>query len=346
MVPARFAAKGPQEKLSMQGFDPTIGIYYEHQEWFRPLFAELDRRGLPYEPIRADELIVDPEEGLTARWPLLLNRMSPSAWDRGRGGVIFETIAHLEQLEDAGVSVLNGTDAYRLDLSKTRQIALLKKLGLQVPRTRAVYGMEQLQRAASELTFPLLVKPNMGGNGAGIERFSTLGELQLAVELDILKTGPDGVLLLQEYHAPQGGRIVRAETLGGHLLYAVQIHLGPDCGFSLCPADLQQTVSGEPLGAAARASQEGNQARVEAFTPPLEVIAEIERIARAGHLDVGGIEYLESERDGGRYFYDVNALSNFVAEAEKVVGFDPTARLVDYLETRLEQAIPQQRRAA
>ena len=37
-------------------------------------------------------------------------------------------------------------------------------------------------------------------------------------------------------------------------------------------------------------------------------------------------------RDGQLYFYDVNALSNFVADAPRVVGFDPFARLVDYLE--------------
>jgi hypothetical protein len=57
-------------------------------------------------------------------------------------------------------------------------------------------------------------------------------------------------------------------------------------------------------------------------------------------LDVGGIEYLESERDGRLYFYDVNALSNFVAEPVRVVGFDPTARLVDALVARagLEEA--------
>ena len=30
----------------------------------------------------------------------------------------------------------------------------------------------------------------------------------------------------------------------------------------------------------------------------------------------------------------MNALSNFVADAERVVGFDPFARLADYLEAR------------
>jgi hypothetical protein len=49
---------------------------------------------------------------------------------------------------------------------------------------------------------------------------------------------------------------------------------------------------------------------------------------------VGGIEYLVDDRDGKHYFYDINALSNFVADAPNVVGFDPFVNLVDYLEQR------------
>ena len=30
-----------------------IAIYHEHPDWFRPLFAELDRRHLPYVRIDA-----------------------------------------------------------------------------------------------------------------------------------------------------------------------------------------------------------------------------------------------------------------------------------------------------
>jgi len=33
-----------------------------------------------------------------------------------------------------------------------------------------------------------------------------------------------------------------------------------------------------------------------------------------------------------RMYYDINALSNFVADGQKVVGFDPFARLADWLE--------------
>jgi hypothetical protein len=38
-----------------------------------------------------------------------------------------------------------------------------------------------------------------------------------------------------------------------------------------------------------------------------------------------------NEGDGQIYFFDINALSNFVSDAVNVVGFDPIPRLVDYL---------------
>ena len=74
--------------------------------------------------------------------------------------------------------------------------------------------------------------------------------------------------------------------------------------------------------------------RVEAASPPAELVAQVERIARRVRLDVGGIEYLVDDRDGRPYFYDINALSNFVADAPRVIGFDPFERLVDYLVER------------
>jgi hypothetical protein len=43
---------------------------------------------------------------------------------------------------------------------------------------------------------------------------------------------------------------------------------------------------------------------------------------------------LLSARDRQPYFYDINALSNFVADSPNVVGFDPVPKLVDYLVRR------------
>ena len=59
------------------------------------------------------------------------------------------------------------------------------------------------------------------------------------------------------------------------------------------------------------------------------------RIFRVASVDLGGVEYLESERDGQLYLYDVNALSNFVTDAPTLLGFDPFERFVDYLERRV-----------
>lgn len=54
--------------------------------------------------------------------------------------------------------------------------------------------------------------------------------------------------------------------------------------------------------------------RVEGTTPPNDVIAACEKIAQSAGIDVGGIESMIDERDGSRVYYDINALSNFVAD--------------------------------
>ena len=53
-------------------------------------------------------------------------------------------------------------------------------------------------------------------------------------------------------------------------------------------------------------------------------------VAAAG-ADIGGVEYLVNAADDQLYFYDINPLSNFVANAPQVVGFDPVPRFVDFI---------------
>jgi hypothetical protein len=73
---------------------------------------------------------------------------------------------------------------------------------------------------------------------------------------------------------------------------------------------------------------------VEGYTPPSSVIQAVESLVQHSGIDVGGIEYIIDDRDGALLYYDVNALSNFVADAVNVIGFNPHGRLVDYLEKR------------
>jgi hypothetical protein len=63
---------------------PGIAILFEHSEWFQPLLAGLDRRGIPYDRLLAAELSYDPR-ACTSQYALVVNRMSPSAYRLGAG---------------------------------------------------------------------------------------------------------------------------------------------------------------------------------------------------------------------------------------------------------------------
>ncbi|HEY7395501.1 MAG TPA: hypothetical protein VH559_11690, partial [Gemmatimonadaceae bacterium] len=75
-----------------------IAIYHEHPDWFKPLFAELERRGLPYTRLDAAAHLFDPSED-DAPYSLVFNRASPSAYLRGHRQSTFHTLHWLRHLE-------------------------------------------------------------------------------------------------------------------------------------------------------------------------------------------------------------------------------------------------------
>jgi hypothetical protein len=95
--------------------------------------------------------------------------------------------------------------------------------------------------------------------------------------------------------------------------------------------DICKTTDGAEIKNACVVEGAKTGLRLEGFTPPKKVIADTEKIFRAAQIEVGGLEYIIDDRDGKLYYYDVNALSNFVSDGPRIVGFDPFARLVDYL---------------
>jgi hypothetical protein len=311
-----------------------IAVFHEHPDWFKPLFTELDRRGLPYVRLDAAGFRYDPAER-SVPYSLVFNRASPSAYLRGHGQSTFFTLHWLKHLERLGVPVVNGSVTYAYELSKATQLDALTELGLPFPRSRVINDPSQAVDAAADLRYPVLVKANIGGSGAGITKYETSAALGRAVADGIVNLGVDGVALVQEAAPLRDGHITRVETLGGKYLYAINVY--PATGsFDLCPADACQTTSGvELVGAACAVDAVKSGLRVEGFTPPADIIEQVEHIARFTQLDVGGIEYLVDDRDGRHYFYDVNALSNFVADAPNVIGFDPWTNLVDYLDARI-----------
>ena len=114
--------------------------------------------------------------------------------------------------------------------------------------------------AARDLEFPVVVKPNIGGSGAGITSYASLDELE-AAEVEL---GVDGTALVQEQLRAEGDSIVRIEILDGRFLYAIRLLLMPG-SFNLCPADYCELP-----GIAGGVS--GRGLSVEGYEPPAEAI--------------------------------------------------------------------------
>lgn len=297
-----------------------LAIVYEHPLWFRPLFAALDRRGIDFVAIHADDHLFVPGSAAPPA-QLILNRLAQSSFLRSAGHPLFYAAALFEEWERHGATVINGGRAFAIDSSKARQLSLIASLGLDIPATRVVHRAADVVAAAEGLRFPIVVKANVGGSGAGIVRYDNLSELKVVAAENGFPTSIDSVLLVQEYVPTRGGRITRLETLDRQFLYAIDVEGGG--AFDLCPAD---------------ACVADSNIRLTRAEPGPELVSAAERIAEAMELDVGGIEVMIDDRDGVPRFYDINALSNFVADPLTVLGWDPHERLVDWLQQRIARA--------
>jgi glutathione synthase/RimK-type ligase-like ATP-grasp enzyme len=311
--------------MSVHSPSAQLAVLYEHPQWFQPLFAALERRGIPYVPIQLSGHRFDPA-GREVPAPLVLSRVAQSSFLREPEHPIFYAESLLDHWARLGARVINGADVLAIDSSKARQLSLIASLGYAVPRTQVVHRAGDLVAAAEGMAWPLLVKANIGGSGAGIVRYTSPEELRASVADKMVPESVDKVLLVQDYVPPRGGTITRIETLGGRFLYAIEVESRGDT-FDLCPAD-------------ACMAQPGRAAiRMTAVTPPSDIVKAAERIAKAAGLDVGGVEVVIDDRDGTPRFYDINAMSNFVADPLNVLGWDPHDRLIDFLEVQLKEKV-------
>lgn len=299
-----------------------LALLTEHPSWVLPLIGTLERRGIDFVKLHADGHHYDPADP-TPPAPLIFNRIAMSSFLRSADHPIFYAQSLFAAWEGAGARVINGAKALLTDASKARQLALIAGLGLGVPKTRVVHRIADMPAAAASLPFPLLVKSNIGGSGAGIARFDSLDQLRSAVADRMIEDSIDKVWLLQDYVPARGGRIIRLEILDGRFLYALSVDGGG--GFDLCPADVCLAEAGKP------------PITIEAVAPDAGLIAASERIMNAAGIDVGGVEALVDDRDGSVLFYDINGFSNFVADPIAVLGWDPHERLVDWIGDQLRQ---------
>src|SRR5256885_17230433 len=102
--------------------EQPLAIYHEHPDWFKPLFTELERRGIPYERLDAASHSFDPSETVEdVPFSLVFNRASPSADLRGHAQSTFSTLPWPRHLERLGLPAVDGSPGYSLEPSQGSQ---------------------------------------------------------------------------------------------------------------------------------------------------------------------------------------------------------------------------------
>ncbi len=304
--------------MSTEHRNPELVVLFEHPEWQQPLFHALDRKEIAYTAFDLKAAAFSAVE--LSQTPLYFNQASPSAYVRGNDRAVPFALALIEQLESQGARVVNGSRAFRFELSKIAQISLMRELGIPYPKTVAFNDVEALAACAGDIGFPALLKPNQGGSGARMFQVESIEEVAELLEQQPCLWLPDNLLLLQELlpQNPGSKGIVRLEFLGGELLYAMRVV--SDSSFNLCPSETCNPLDPEAVG--------------PEFFPypevPPEAVETGRRLFDAVGLDIGGIEYLETT-DGLRVFFDVNANSNLRPSIAWEFGFDPFEKVVEYL---------------
>lgn len=293
-----------------------IHVLHENSPWVEPLRVALDERDLPYEEWFLDEGSVPfdqaPPEGV------FYNRMSASSHTRGHRYGPELTHLMLNWLARYGRHVVNDHRALYLEISKIAQYAALESVGVKTPRTVAAIGRDQVLQAARAFgPGPVILKPNRGGKGLGVQLFQT--PEAIASYLDDLPAEEvpiDGTWLIQDYIRPPQPFITRCEFVGGRFLYAVRVDTSD--GFELCPAD---ACNIEDAFCPADAPQPSKFTVLPDFYDP--ILERYEAFLKENGIAVAGIEFIR-DASGEIYTYDVNTNTNYNGEAERAAGIETT----------------------
>ena len=305
-----------------------IGVLDEHPDWLNPLYSVFDKRGIPFEKININTFSYNPQSKDCL--PFYINRLSPSALSRGHESAFAFTLDYIIHLESLGARIINGSHTVLIETSKAKQASILSALNIPQPKTIVLNNITQIKNYISDLQFPILIKPNCGGSGVGIQKFNNLNELKSALEKKKIEIPLNQLFILQEFIQPKNGNIVRMETINGKLAYAMKVFT--DGSFNLCPSDGCDTDRSKPtteeLGYCPSTSD--TDVRFELYkNPPSDVVKAVEKIVAYAEMECGGIEYVVGE-DGRWYIYDINPLSILRASFKKDYGIDGWGMLADF----------------
>ena len=305
---------------------PPIHVLYENPAWLPPLLDGLAAEG--FDNVRTVKLVeglVDPlkppAEGI---W---INRISPSSHTRGNASTIELGREVLYWLKAHGRRVINGVDAFELEVSKLRQDLVLNRWGIATPKTVLAVGTSAIEEAARGFDGPFITKHNQGGKGLGIRLFQSAEALSEWVNDPAFDAGPGGKVILQQYIQAPEPFITRVEIVGDRFLFAMRSNTSD--GFELCPSDACQMESqaGPEVCPADGPSSKFASSPLKADDPLVErYIA----MCQGEGIDIAGIEFIE-DANGKRYTYDINGTTNYSGVFAETINIDGMREFARYL---------------
>ena len=302
-----------------------VYVIHENPQWIPPFAAAFEAEGVPFEEWMLTDgsidLAVEPPEGIF--W----SRLSASAHTRDHAHSKEFGRAVLRWLASWGRTVINGADVLELEVSKVAQHAALRHAGIDVPRTVAVFGTDDLIGQAKQFGAPFISKHNQGGKGLGVRRWDTVEEFAAWVDSPDFEPSPDGITLLQELLVATSPFVTRAEFVAGEFVYAVRVDTSAG-SFELCPAEAcavpgADGVEPEPLF---RRRDDVDPALIDRY---LAFLA-------AEGVGIAGIEFIET-RDGRTVTYDVNTNTNYNPDVEATAPRSGPREIARWLGSLLPQ---------
>jgi glutathione synthase/RimK-type ligase-like ATP-grasp enzyme len=294
-----------------------IGIIYQHNTQFNPLFDKLAGFGISFEIIDPGTQLFDPAVERKRSGLVFTDLSSPPYLSQNALG-ISQASEYLKQLEKtldySNLQVVNGHRVVEVFSSKARQLALFSSLGLPIPATRVISSSDQLLAAANELRFPILIKNNGLKEHGPVRRYESVSQLITALINNDIALGGGKTILLQEFIHSADSTVVRAEVLRREVSFARKI---------------SNTWSTE--------EQWALEAEATVIDIPYEIERQIERIAQTIGLDTGSVEYVVDAQKR-IFFFGIGPHTSTLSIKTQGLRFDPNEKLAEFLEEQLVAA--------
>jgi hypothetical protein len=243
----------------------------------------LDSSSLSWDPLGKEELP-----------STVINRVRDST----TGHQAKTVLAFLQFLEARGTKVFNGSHAFGIGNSKVTQLTILNSLGLHFPTTLVITNVHQLLTAAKKIGYPVLIKPEEGGMGRGIVKFSSESELQDYI--DDPENGPKhekSLWMLQEFIETRDNLAYRVWVCGGIVQCAIET-------FTL----KREPTEVQCFNSCVCTLQKKSNVVIKATKLSPETEKEVLQIMDHCKAYVGSIEFFIAA-DGRRVYFDINMLS-------------------------------------